>query len=646
MDLQNAIETLKKCVEAIIENNIDAFKSFVPDKISPDTYFDTSIIPQIKLKYNPVPLIYLTVAYDSILCLQYLIDLGEDLNYVGPDNCTLLITAAKMNNLNTARLLIDQKVIDVNAKGKHDNTALIYAAKNGNVDMIRLLLSIPGIDIECKNYIGTTPVLFSAIGCSLPCIKLLVEAGANINTENDEHFSVANIAAINGNADIIEYLMNFEDVDFNHRDCEGSTPLFNAARFNQLKVLIFLLKMRKVDVNSKCGKNELRPLHIAADRDNIESIELLFSRRDLDVNAKDKNGRTALHVATEMQHSKAILALLNHPCILPNEVDNKDRSAFSIALSLHNFGLITMFVSDPDINLDVERLKDSDLLQNFASKGNIEAVLGLVQRGFEPDRTDQLGRTALTIALGNGDVEMVRFLLGTRQIDINRMYKNSETLLHLATLNKKAAKCLRLIMLYPGINLNATDKKGNTALHLAACTQTINAVDILLSDPQVEKNHVNDEGLTPLHLAVLTGDVNVVELFLDSSEVDLTILTPKGNNVLTLSMIENKYDIISMLIDRPEIDVNTFFKGKGTILGAAVNDGQIELVQKLLNNEKTRINNVGPVLNFLFVLTMEFLFFYFYEDLVNLALQSDDLKICNLILEKYQKAKQQNKNSS
>ncbi|KAK8882284.1 Ankyrin repeat and FYVE domain-containing protein 1 [Tritrichomonas musculus] len=599
MDIQSAIGTLKKCVESILENNIDVFKSLVPGQISPDTYFDSSIIPQITLKYNPVPLIYLAVAYDSILCLQYLIDLGEDLTYVGPDNSTLLITAAKMNNLNSARLLIAQNAIDVNAKGKHDNTALIYAAKNGNVDMIRLLLTIPGIDIECKNYIGTTPVLFSAIGCSLASLKLLVEAGANINTENDEHFSVANVAAINGNADIIEYLMQFDNVDFNHHDCEGSTPLFNACRFNQVKVLMLLLKIRKIDVNSKCGKNEMRPLHIAADRDNVESIELLFTRRDLDVNAKDINGRTALHVATEMQHKKAIFALLNHPCILPNEVDNNDHSAFSIALSLHNFGLITMFVSDPDINLDVERLKDSDLLQNFASKGNIEAVVGLVQRGFEPDRLDQFGRTALTIALGNGDVEMVRVLLGTRQIDINRMYRNSESLLHLATLNKKAARCLRLIMLYPDVNLNATDKKGNTALHLAACTQTINAVDILLSDPRVEKNHVNNEGLTPLHLAVLTGDTDVVELFLDSSAVDLTILTPKGNNVLTLSMIENKYKIISMLVDRPEIDINTFFKGKGTILGAAVIDGQIELVQKLLNNDRTRITNVGPILIFI-----------------------------------------------
>lgn len=39
---------------------------------------------------------------------------------------------------------------------------------------------------------------------------------------------------------------------------------------------------------------------------------------------------------------------------------------------------------------------------------------------------------------------------------------------------------------------------------------------------------------------------------------------------------------------------------------------------------------------------MVFLFLFFNEELVNLALASNNLPICNLILEKYQKAKQQN----
>lgn len=592
---------LISCYKALSCNKIDRFKQFVPDKIDPNTYFDTNQIPDLPIQKYPVPLISLAVIYDSILCLQYLIKLDADVNFIAPNKNTLLITAAKFNNVNAAKVLISQNVIDVNAKGKKDHTALSYAAKNGNVDMIRLLLSIPGIDIECKNYIGTTPILYAAIGCCLPAVKILVEAGADVTNENDEHFAISNVASISGNADIIEYLMQFDNVDFNHKDCEGGTALYNACRFNHTKVVQLLLSNRKVDVNAKC-KNDYTPLHIAAERDALESINLLFTRRDLDVNAKDIYGKTPLHIATENQHPQSVFKLLTHPSILPNEVDNNCRSAFSIALSAHNFTLISMFVSDPEIALDVDRLKDSDLLQNFASKSNIEAVLGLVMRGFAPDRIDQHGRTALTIALGNGDVEMVRQLLATRLVDINRKYRNGESLLHLSVLNQKAAACLRLIMLYPEIDLNATDSKGNTALHLAACTQTQLAVDILLSEPKIEKNILNSEGLTPLHLAVLTGDAKIVDLFLDCNQVDVNVLTPKGNNVLTLSLIENKYDIISIIIDRPEIDVNTFIKGRGTILGAAVIDGQIDLVKKLLNNEKTRISNVGPILFFNFCL--------------------------------------------
>ena len=588
------INLLKKVVDIIAENDVTELKKFVPSQVAADAFVDKSLISKLQLKVTPIPLIYLAVACDSIMCLQYIADLGIDLTYVSPDNNTLLITAAKMNNLNAARMLISYNKIDVNAKGKNENTALHYAAKNGNVDMIRLLLSVKGIDIECKNYIGTTPILFAAIGCSLPSLKILVEAGGDIATQNNEHFTVANVAAISGNADIIDYIIQFDNIDLNHCDCEGNTPLFSACRFDQLKVIEILLKSPNIQINAKCGASEFTSLHIAADYDHVDAIDLLFNRRDLDVNARDIEGRTPLHIATYKGRKMAVLRLLNHPNILPNLSDNSNQSPFSVAIAKHNFSLITMFVSDPDITLDVECLKETELLQNFASKGNIEAVMGLVKRGFSPDRIDQNGRTAMTIALGNGDVEMVRMLLGTRQVDINRKYMNNETLLHLATLNSKASNCLRLLVLYPNIDINARDSKGNTPLHLAACTQTLNAVDILLRDPRVKKNATNIEGLTALHLAILTGDANICELFLDCSEVDLTIVTPKGNNVLTLSMIENRYQIISLLVDHPEIDINTFFKGKGTILGAAVIDGQYELVKKLLNNKKTRITQVGP----------------------------------------------------
>jgi ankyrin repeat protein len=232
-----------------------------------------------------------------------------------------------------------------------------------------------------------------------------------------------------------------------------------------------------------------------AQNDDTQGMKFLFGRKDLDVNLADETGLTPLHLATYCGKVNAVAMLLGHDRIDPNIEDKEKRTPFAFALLMHNFPMIIMFVADPEVTLDANRLMDSDLLHYFASNGDIDAVSGLIARGFDPDRKDTSGRTALTIAIGRGDVEMVRVLLATRQIDINRKYKLDETPLHLACLTEKGSKCLRLLLLFPGIDVNATDSHGNTVLHLAVCTQIRYAVDILLHDTRVKKNVCNVEGV-------------------------------------------------------------------------------------------------------------------------------------------------------
>ena len=151
-----------------------------------------------------------------------------------------------------------------------------------------------------------------------------------------------------------------------------------------------LTQSRKVDVNLKCrgGKTAL---HVAARTGNCETIRILFTRDDINVNVQDNDRMTPLHYATCCERMKAVAMLLNHPDIMPNILDGEGKSALAFALYMHNLPLVTMFIADPEVNVDIERINNTDLLHNFASSGDVDAVIGLLMRGFTVDRFDTNG---------------------------------------------------------------------------------------------------------------------------------------------------------------------------------------------------------------------------------------------------------------
>lgn len=67
-----------------------------------------------------------------------------------------------------------------------ENTALMLACCGGHEDIVKLLIEA-GADLELQNESGHTPLMEAASGGHVGVAKILLENGAGINTHSDEY---------------------------------------------------------------------------------------------------------------------------------------------------------------------------------------------------------------------------------------------------------------------------------------------------------------------------------------------------------------------------------------------------------------------------------------------------------------------------
>ncbi|RLM98318.1 ankyrin-3 [Panicum miliaceum] len=180
---------------------------------------------------------------------QFLIDqLGLPVDPRDDDGETPLIHAACQGHLHTVKYLLDHGA-DPSVASSLGATALHHAAGIGNTELMKLLLS-KGVDIESESDAGTplpnienadgvTALLSAVAAGSLPCLEVLIEAGADPNIR-----------------------------------AGGATPLHIAADSGNIELIKCLLKAGG-DPNT-CDDDGLKPIQVAAWRNNREVVELLL----------------------------------------------------------------------------------------------------------------------------------------------------------------------------------------------------------------------------------------------------------------------------------------------------------------------------------------------------------------------------------
>jgi ankyrin repeat protein len=222
------------------------------------------------------------------------------------EQSSLLFDAAGKNDLNAVKQALGEGG-DANICDLQGVSALLLAIKNKNTAMISLLLSSKASPNNASQ--DNSPIHESIRQHNPQLLEQLLNAGGDINLRADFGKTPLHVAIQEDQWNIVDILLK-KKADLNAVTDSGVTCLHfgaaistgSAASKDGVEKLINLMK--QVDLVNKNGKT---PLHVAAEKGNLDAIKLLLMA-NASTTIKDGWGRTP----SECGKATAFKLISNH----------------------------------------------------------------------------------------------------------------------------------------------------------------------------------------------------------------------------------------------------------------------------------------------------------------------------------------------
>ncbi|WP_368655161.1 ankyrin repeat domain-containing protein [Ornithinibacillus sp. 4-3] len=175
---------------------------------------------------------------------------------------------------------------------------LIFAATEGDIDSVLELLEA-GADINTKDNQGVTAVMAATHNNNVKTVKILIEQGADIDIRNNNQDNVLLYAGAEGLLDILKLAIE-AGADTTLTNRYGGTALIPASERGHVEVVKELL------INSDTDVDHLNNLHWTAlleaiilgdGGENYQQIVQLLVNHGADINISDGDGVTPLEHA-------------------------------------------------------------------------------------------------------------------------------------------------------------------------------------------------------------------------------------------------------------------------------------------------------------------------------------------------------------
>ena len=401
------------------------------------------------------------------------------------DGATALAWAAHWGDLETAERLIHAGA-KVNRPNQYDATPLWLACDNSNAAMVELLLKA-GADPNIALPSGETPLMTSARTGNVEIVRALLARRARVDAAEQRRGQTALMWAVAEEHPDVTQVLLAHGADVHTRSKGGFTPLLFAAQSGDLESARMLLAAG-ADVNKSTPEDG--SALVVASASGHEALAIFLLDKGADPNAADGNGITSLHYAMlkglatldtvryQEKRGEPITAYFYRPN-LPGLVK---------ALLEHGANPNVRVAKDPLWPVSQREVTSPAGATPFllaATTYDVDLMRLLVAHGADPHIATKENTTALIMASGIGDrlCELPPFRAGHRT----------------AEEEKKALEAVKLLVEL-GVDVNAANKTGITALHGAALMGADDVISYLVTKG-ANVNATDIGGQTPYTIA-------------------------------------------------------------------------------------------------------------------------------------------------
>ena len=400
-----------------------------------------------------------------------------------PDGMTGLHWAVYHGNETIAALMLDVG-FNASALTKYQVSPLSIACAYGNSKVAKVLLSSDSkVGLEAKRLGGERPLMLAARNGNGTIVRMLIEAGVDVNAREVKGQNAIMWAAAAGNADVVKLLIE-AGADVDYKTKQGFNALMFAARQGKIDAAMCLLDggydvndvMQPARTSGRNPRKGMSPLMLAVESGHFE-LALKFVQRGANPNDQ-RSGFGPLHAISWVRRTPVgdnpagdpaprttgavnSLDFVRQMVTLGAKVDLKCAYKGKTGKAKFKFNGATPFLF---------AAKNADLpLMNL-----------LLELDADPKQVNDADTNALMLAAGIGV-----FAVGEEPGTVEEVDKTIRRLLDL------------------GLDINAVNKNGETAMHGAAYRTYPETVKLLSrhgADPKIW-NRKNKYGWTPRMIA-------------------------------------------------------------------------------------------------------------------------------------------------